>query len=73
MINVTVIEYRKPDGRLSDALFEEPEHAVRRYLMESLEEGCTDFSVVDYPHHWGAGFGNFVRSLNDETPKSCPQ
>lgn len=72
MINVTVVEYRKPNGKLSDGLFEEPEHAVRRYLKESLEEGCTNFRVVDYPHHWGAEFGNFVRSLNKETPKPCP-
>lgn len=72
MMDVTVIEYRKPEGKLFDALFEEPEHAVRRYLEEARKEGCTDFRIRDYPNHWGSCFGDFVRSLSDEEPKPCP-
>lgn len=64
MFNVSVIECRKPDGKLQDVLFEEPEHAVRRYLEIYKKEGCSEFKIVDCPNHWN-DFGDFVKGLNE--------
>jgi hypothetical protein len=62
----TTIECRKPNGKLTDFICDEPEFAVRRYLKEAKEEGYTEFCLVYVPPHWGEDFAEFVKGLNNE-------
>ena len=73
---MVVIECRQPNGIFTDLVFCEPEHVVRKSLMEYKEEYYYDFNVVYYTEDFGVQFRDFVEELNEETeyePKPCPQ
>lgn len=62
---VTVIECRKDNGELTDLIFDEPEHAVRKSLEYYKNNQYMEFKPVDYPNHWGVQFRDFVAKLNE--------